>query len=121
MSEISYNIKKGQLTWGATHYTAVSGPHGQGSLPIGSYTIEIRHAVINHPSTSYTDSITNNNWFIPITPLFNTTRRGFGIHPDGNIPGTLGCIGLTGIDAGNFWTIWNKTPMAAKPTTLHVN
>ncbi len=34
----------------------------------------------------------------PITSSFPTNRMGFGIHPDGNVPGTAGCIGATSND-----------------------
>lgn len=121
MSTLNFSISSGILTWGATHYTATSGPHGKGALPLGGYTIKVRHTVVgNHLASGFKDNMTGNSWFIPLDPVFSTTRSGFGIHPDGNIPGTLGCVGLTGIDAGNFWTLWNNTPLAARPTTLTV-
>jgi hypothetical protein len=34
----------------------------------------------------------------PIKPLFDTNRTGLGIHPDGNVPCTAGCIGATDSD-----------------------
>lgn len=42
---------------------------------------------------------TKRGWFVPLRPLFYTERgtpeRGrFGIHPDGEFPGTNGCIGI---------------------------
>ena len=33
---------------------------------------------------------------IRLTPSFLTGRTDLRIHPDGNVPGTEGCIGLTG-------------------------
>ena len=121
MSELVFKRKAGTLTWGATRFKAVSGPHGKGPLPLGQYEIRTRHVVANRSmSNSYEDKATGNRWFIPIEPLFNTTRDGFGIHPDGNMPGTLGCIGLTSTDANGFWTSWIKTPLAARPTKLRV-
>lgn len=106
MSTLNFSISSGILTWGATHYTATSGPHGKGALPLGGYTIKVRHAVVgNHLASGFKDNMTGNSWFIPLDPLFSTTRHGFGIHPDGNAPGTKGCVGLTGVDAGNFWML----------------
>ena len=34
--------------------------------------------------------------FIPVDPLFGTTRGHFGIHEDVSLDGTAGCIGLAG-------------------------
>lgn len=33
-------------------------------------------------------------WFCPLTPEKPNGRTGIGIHPDGGIPGTEGCIGI---------------------------
>ncbi|MEM6405536.1 MAG: L,D-transpeptidase [Pseudomonadota bacterium] len=120
MSTLTYSLTAGRLTWGATHYSAVSGPHGNGPLPIGSYTVQTRRVADGSLGAGFTDSVSGNSWFIPLTPQFNTTRSGFGIHPDGNVPGTRGCIGLTGTDAQNFWLLWNRTPLASRPTQLTV-
>jgi hypothetical protein len=45
-------------------------------------------------------------FFVPIYPQFQTNRGKvggrLGIHPDGNKPGTLGCIGITDSNTKNF-------------------
>ena len=116
-----FNKTSGKLAWGGATYTAVSGPFGKGELPEGSYTVRVRHVVVGSTlGQSYTDPKTGDAWFIPISPEFDTSRSRFGIHPDGGKPGTQGCIGLRGADAGKFWQRWNKTAMGGRPTSLIV-
>ncbi len=121
MSDLTFSRTTGILTWGATHYNAMTGPHGKGALPAGKYDIKVRHAVVgNTLSSGFEDKLTQNRWFIPIKPTFSTTRDGFGIHPDGNILGTKGCIGLSSSDANSFWRRWNLTPLPTRPTGVNV-
>ncbi len=90
-------------------------------MPTGSYRVKTRHVVASPGlSSSYENSLTSNRWFIPIEPQFTTSRDGFGIHPDGNVPGTKGCIGLPASEAGSFWTRWINTAMSARPESLNV-
>lgn len=118
---MEFSKLSGRLTWNGASYAAISGPYRTGALPEGSYTVRVRHVVVGGAlSSSFKDPKTGNAWFIPISPDFETDRSGLGIHPDGGIPGTEGCIGLRGADAGKFWQRWNKTPMGARPTTLTV-
>lgn len=76
-------------------WPAVSGPYGKGKLPSGQYLItepvEIKSMASKYDS--YRDK-SGFAWWCRIKPLFETDRSGFGIHPDGNVPGTLGCIGI---------------------------
>lgn len=49
-------------------------------------------------------------WFVPLEPQFSTKRgtleRGrFGIHPDGEKPGTEGCIGVFGGDYDELYEL----------------
>jgi hypothetical protein len=76
-------------------WPAVSGPHGKGTLPVGLYfigpAVELdSKSLENQP---YCDK-NGFAWWCPLGPAFSTARTGFGIHPDGNIPGTKGCIGI---------------------------
>lgn len=104
---------------GAVHYKAVSGPYRKGVMPGGSYGIKVRHAVVgSRLKSSCEDTATGSRWYIPLEPEFGTSRHGFGIHPNGNVPGTLGCIGLNASDAGSFWTRWNSSAMSARPTRV---
>lgn len=63
--------------------------------------------------TGYTATIdfafrdkTGRGFFAPIYPKFKTNRGKsggrLGIHPDGNKPGTLGCIGITDSNTKSF-------------------
>jgi hypothetical protein len=48
-------------------------------------------------SEMYHPSMVDTNgwgWSIRLVPLFSTTREAIGVHPDGGLPGTLGCIGI---------------------------
>ncbi|CAM2069937.1 L,D-transpeptidase family protein [Sulfidibacter corallicola] len=97
MADLVYYINKESLEWPSKNKTwkAVTGPWKKGSLPKGSYTVKRNHI------TQYTSAIgasfqdeTGQGFFLPIEPDFNTIRSGLGIHPDGGVAGTEGCIGL---------------------------
>jgi uncharacterized protein RhaS with RHS repeats len=81
-------------------WPTVSGPYGRGTLPNGSYIPKGKPNTVypdpNRPNwhLSYCDP-SGNCWWLPITPLFDTDRTGLGFHPDGNVPGTAGCVGAT--------------------------
>ena len=60
-------------------------------------------------------------WFLPLTPRFSTSRHGFGIHPDGNLPGTKGCVGLQGADIKKSWDKWMRTSLKGRPDSLQVS
>ena len=119
MTTLSFTISTGALAWGAKSFAAVSGPHGQGALPVGNYMVQTRH-VVEGAGLSSSYRVNGTAFFIPIEPDFQTTRDGLGIHPDGHVSGTLGCIGLKGSAAADFWTMWTSTPMSSRPTKLSV-
>ncbi len=77
------------------NWHAISGPYGKGKLPSGQYLITepVEIKSIANKYNPYRDK-TGFAWWCRIKPQFETVRSGFGIHPDGNIPGTLGCIGI---------------------------
>ena len=76
-------------------WSADSGPWGEGPLQNGVYTLgELMTVPASLSNGAYCDG-SGNCWFQKLYPQFNTDRTGLGIHPDGNIPGTLGCIGIT--------------------------
>ncbi len=77
------------------NWSALSGPHGNGHLPGGNYRIGRAHRWAQNEA-AYTDP-NGLCWFCPLVPDFGTSRTGLGIHPDGNVPGTEGCIGIQGI------------------------
>ncbi|WNO10476.1 L,D-transpeptidase [Teredinibacter sp. KSP-S5-2] len=115
---------KGKLTWGGAEYQVVTGGYGLGAIPDGTYDIETKKAVVGNAQTmksGFVNAATGRGWFLPLTPKFSTTRHGFGIHPDGNLPGTKGCVGIQGDDIKKFWDKWVGTAMAARPTSLVVS
>lgn len=91
------------LCSGGKCWPTVSGPHGKGRLPSGVYTISGNATPVPSNQTSYCDN-KGNCWWVPLKPNFDAKgRSGFGIHPDGNVPGTLGCIGLTDDDTSDAY------------------
>lgn len=117
---MKYRIGTETLTFNGKTYKAVSGPHGDGALPTGGYNIKIRHAVEGSGLASgfCTDGVC---FFIPLEPLFDAEGRdGFGIHPDGNVSGTKGCIGLTATDAPKFLKAWKALGINSRPKKLQV-
>ncbi len=68
---------------------AVSGPHGLGRLPEGVY-MGSKLQKRTDKAMSCPDGA---GWSLNLDPTFKTTRDLLRIHPDGNVPGTLGCIG----------------------------
>lgn len=75
-----------------------SGPHGKGPAPPGIYKVDkpvtIEASDENKPFTDTKGFA----WWAALTPAFETERSGFGIHPDGNVPGSKGCIALCDSD-----------------------
>jgi len=113
----------GKLKWFPDEYEVVTGGYGKGAIPDGLYDIEVYKAVEGDKTsmkTGFINSITGRGWFLPLSPKFSTTRHGFGIHPDGNLPGTKGCVGLQDKDIKKFWDKWMKTPLKMRPSSLLV-
>ncbi|MDP2522061.1 L,D-transpeptidase [Neptunomonas phycophila] len=113
----------GTLTWGDDSYSVITGGYGLGEIPNGSYIVKTRNVAEGDSTTmksGFLNPATGRGWFIPLEAKFNTSRFGFGIHPDGNLPGTKGCLGLQGDDIDKFFSKWLTTPLTSRPTTLHV-
>lgn len=98
MANMTYKHGSRTLSWaGIGRWDAVSGPRNR--LPNGIYKVSRREV------TPYTNQIgtafqgpNGKGFFIPIYPQFSTNRGKtggrLGIHPDGGVPGTAGCIGI---------------------------
>lgn len=113
----------GRLEWGHFKYEVITGGYGRGAIPDGLYEIEVYRAAEGNRQTmqpGFVNPTTGQGWFLPLKPQFNTSRYGFGIHPDGNLPGTMGCLGLQGDDIQKFWSKWKVTPMEYRPRFLLV-
>jgi RHS repeat-associated protein len=70
-------------------WSAASGPWGQGALPPGEYSGNTLRTRTNPAMTR--EGI---GWSLNLDPNFETERTLLRIHPDGNVPGTEGCIGI---------------------------
>ena len=113
----------GKLKWFPDEYEVVTGGYGKGAIPDGRYDIAVYNAVEGDKmsmKTGFINPITGKGWFLPLSPKFSTMRHGFGIHPDGNLPGTKGCVGLQGQDIKRFWDKWMRTPLKMRPSSLHI-
>lgn len=67
---------------------AVSGSRGKHRLPDGDYSGSKLRPRIDKAMSCPDGS----GWSLNLDPLFKTDRDLLRIHPDGNLPGTLGCI-----------------------------
>ncbi|NEN23578.1 murein L,D-transpeptidase [Cryomorpha ignava] len=121
MSNLIYDIKRGYLTWNGRSYRAISGPFRNGTLETGKYRIETKKVVSNILNkVGFQSSGSNQGWFIPLSPLFDSNRFGLGIHPDGGQKGTEGCIGIQGQAAEMFWKAWLTASLNNRPNYLVV-
>ena len=111
MREITYKIKdvelqdnKHYLTKGKLYlsegmvFECVSGGYGRGTIPLGKYVVE---APIEIENTEQYKAYRRDGfpWISKLTPIGKCEdaegdRTGLLIHPDGNLPNTLGCIGI---------------------------
>ncbi|HEB94106.1 MAG TPA: hypothetical protein ENI94_11700 [Gammaproteobacteria bacterium] len=113
----------GKLKWFPDEYEVVTGGYGKGAIPDGPYDIGVYKAVEGDRASmksGFINPITGRGWFLPLSAKFSTARYGFGIHPDGNLPGTKGCVGLQGGDIKKFWDKWMRTPLKMRPSSLLV-
>lgn len=136
---------QGVLVWGKLVLEARCGPWGKGMLPLGGYRVGNKNRDwIASPSSqgmkiklSYAKpdmfeladagvppafTTKRVQFFVPFFPeARNNHRSELGIHPDGNVTGTAGCIGLVEYDADRFWEAWQATPAAKRPTRLVIS
>ncbi len=70
---------------------ATSGPYGKGALPNGLYLGDNLRDRSDKKAMNCPDGI---GWSLDLEPLFKTDRDLLRIHPDGNVFGTEGCIGV---------------------------
>lgn len=67
-------------------------------MPKGKYIIDKCYKL--KPIKGKTESYTGKDfpWLARLTPQFETDRTSLLIHPDGNLQGTRGCIGISKIE-----------------------
>jgi len=119
--QIIYRLAQSTLEMAGTEYHAVSGPYGNGPLPPGEYvtsTTLAPNAGHYFPSGFRLDSGTA--YGVKLEPQFPTSRGGLWIHPDGNVAGTLGCIGVAPQDAERFWQDWQRLNPSFAPVPVYV-
>jgi hypothetical protein len=82
------------LCIGDQQWECISGKYGNGALPKGMYKITDCYKL--KPIKGKTESYTGIEfpWIAKLTPSFKTDRKSLLIHPDGNLEGTRGCIGI---------------------------
>lgn len=102
INSIEGGLAYGDLTWRDKGLStgAFSGPYGRGELPKGLYRSYRSKLLDKDGEPGYCDSL-QNCWFQVLDPQFSTARNNLGIHPDGNLTGTLGCIGLLDADTSS--------------------
>lgn len=96
-------------------WKATSGPHGKGAAPRGAYQVG-RPTAIDPSNVAFRDP-QGLAWFAELTPSFKTDRTSLGIHPDGNVPGTQGCIGIVEKDTKPLFDFLSECP---QPVVLYV-
>ena len=68
---------------------------------------------MHHPRVWF-DFLVVYDWFQVIDPQFSTDRTELGIHPDGNLSGTRGCIGLLESDTSAWYDAFKSVPTGSK-------
>lgn len=86
-------------------YKFVNGGGGRGFIPGGTYSVtgreglapsDVQPMTVGGVGYKYRVLTSDGNPNIPDARFPNAPRSGILIHPDGNYPGTNGCIGITG-------------------------
>jgi hypothetical protein len=114
MADLVFSKSKGTLTAFGKTWPAVSGIPGKHQpLPPGSYSVcpgslmtgteQVQGVGFNkkYAFPAYKDR-TGFGWFLWLG------RGNLGIHPDGNVPGTQGCIGITAINTRELFEEFRK-------------
>jgi len=105
-------VKDSNERWGVMHFRGqeckfISGRYGNGEAPVGNWKSDklIKYNLQQTPDREKMAQF-GISWQIPFyTP--NTGRDCIAIHPDGNVEGTLGCIGLHFENADHAVRIYN--------------
>ena len=98
-------------------WPALSGGFGEGSIPIGIYEVTDCTKLLDIPvHVAYKRE--DFPWWAKLKARSECLRTALYIHADGNVPGTLGCLGVTLNDIDCFSHI--REAMKAGPLELHV-
>jgi len=75
-------------------FRGISGKWGKGTLPIGIYAI-LPPEIVDDTEANKAYKGKTKCWYARLIPLTKVEGRdGLLIHPDGNVAGTLGCLGI---------------------------
>jgi RHS repeat-associated protein len=98
---------------------AIGGPYGNGAPPNGRYTIDNPR----NPRKESGYKRDGVSFSFNLNPQFETKRTDLRIHPDGNNPGTLGCVGLqsTGAQGTEFYNLINSAIKDYGPIKMDIN
>lgn len=122
--KLSY-VNAGEVVW---QRNAVSGnasgrvsTKNKGALPPGMYQVPQAPRVRSQAEQSgaFCDD-KNQCWSQPLTAEFSTQRDLLLIHPDGNVKGTRGCIGLQESDTSQVKAALTKLAKQNKESTLNL-
>lgn len=112
LEAIMVDLTQNKLTlfdaWGnrIRSWGVLSGSPRHAAAPAGNYTLPNAPSAVPsaHPRQQSFCDPANNCWWQPITPTFQTTRTGLGVHPDGGVVGqTEGCLGVTDPDTSELF------------------
>lgn len=110
--------KTGTLRWPAHGLSvpAKSGPYGNGALPYGSYVARRSKMLDKVGQTPYCDAFggIKHCWIQPFDDSYG--RSELGIHPDGNVDGTEGCIGLKSVNSSAWYDAFYQVPVNSSTT-----
>jgi len=107
MVMIDNNQAHGILSFNDKQYDVVTGGFGKGPLPSGVYQVNKPYKMKPEKGKTEAFQRTDFPWVSKLNPLFETDRSGLYIHPDGNLPGTQGCIGILEDDTQCFYDLNN--------------
>lgn len=116
------------LRWGDMAWPAKSGPHGKGFLPPGEYGIDWKHCA-EGKGLERPYRVGDVAFWVPLVNSAEADAEGrghFGIHPDGNVPGTAGCVGIqpaqgdAALHCRSFWERVKATRLEDRPQVLEV-
>jgi hypothetical protein len=116
-------LAEGTLSWAAKGLSsrAASGPYGNGALPAGTYRAQRKKMLDKKPSDehgAYCDG-QRKCWMQPMDAEPANGRTELGIHPDGNVAGTEGCIGLKDKDTKVWYDAFHGVGQGSS-TTIEV-
>jgi hypothetical protein len=83
-------------------WDCISGMWGKGEAPKGIYKAS---GLIKLSDADKAFKKEGFAWVLSLEPQFKTDRTDLAIHPDGNIKGTLGCIGIQSNDIEFYYTM----------------